>query len=105
MRESYVDGPAALVVEIVSPDGDERARVDKLREYEAAGIPEYWRIDRRRREGFFYEFGPDGRYRRAPLDADGYHHEQVQSEFRLGIVWPWQRPLLRVIEVLSQTEA
>src|SRR5256885_5964292 len=45
LRTSYLDGPADLVVEIISPESRERDEVDKLREYEQAGVPEYWMLD------------------------------------------------------------
>src|SRR5215208_7799756 len=57
LRETYVDGPADLVVEIVSPESDARDRGEKLVEYEAAGIPEYWVIDPMREDALFYVFG------------------------------------------------
>jgi len=40
----YWDG-ADLVMEVVSPDGPERDRVIKRREYAEAGIREYWIVD------------------------------------------------------------
>src|SRR5579859_3787627 len=38
---TYLDGPADLVVEIVSPESVTRDRVEKLREYQEAGVQEY----------------------------------------------------------------
>jgi Uma2 family endonuclease len=66
LKETYLDGPADLVVEIVSPDSDARDRGDKFVEYEAAGIPEYWLIDLPRQEAWFYQRGGDGRYHAVP---------------------------------------
>jgi Uma2 family endonuclease len=36
---------ADLVVEVVSPDNPERDTVEKVRDYAAAGIPEYWIVN------------------------------------------------------------
>jgi Uma2 family endonuclease len=105
LRETYVDGPADLVVEIVSPDSEERDRVTKLAEYEAAGIPEYWLIDPLRREALFYRLGEDRRYHLGPVDAEGFYHSAVLPEFRLRVAWLWQRPLPPVAEVAPQTRA
>ena len=105
LRETYLDGPADLVVEIVSPESDERDRGEKFVEYEGAGIPEYWLIDPLRQEAFFYQRGADGRYHLSPVDADGGYHSAVLSGFRLRVAWLWQRPLPRVSEILAQTEA
>ena len=41
LRKTFLDGPADLVVEVISPDSVERDRVKKIGDYEAAGIPEY----------------------------------------------------------------
>jgi Uma2 family endonuclease len=45
LRASFIDGPADLAIEIVSPDSIERDRITKLREYEAGGVSEYWVLD------------------------------------------------------------
>ena len=105
LRETYLDGPADLVVEIVSPDSDRRDRGEKFLEYEAAGIPEYWLIDPLRSEALFYVRGEDGRYHPAPVDADGFYHSTVLRGFRLRVAWLWQRPLPPVNEVVTLIEA
>jgi Uma2 family endonuclease len=101
MKWTYVDGPADLVVEIVSPDSATRDYREKLAEYEAAGIPEYWIIDPRRREARFYELGEDGKYRLAALDEDGIYTSQVVDGFRLRVSWLWQRPMPTIDEALA----
>ncbi len=105
LRGAYLDGPADLVVEIVSPESDERDHGAKFVEYEAAGIPEYWLIDPLRETAFFHELGADGRYHIGSVDADGFYHSAVLSGFRLRVAWLWQRPLPPVSEVVLQTEA
>src|SRR5262249_3278327 len=45
LRKSNVNGPADLVVEIVSDDSRTRDRVEKFAEYEQGGVREYWLID------------------------------------------------------------
>ncbi len=41
LKESYLDGPADLVVEIVSAESGGRDRGDKFYEYERGGVQEY----------------------------------------------------------------
>jgi Uma2 family endonuclease len=94
-RETYDDGPADLVVEIVSPESEERDRAEKFLEYEAARIPEYWLLDPLRRGAVFYMLGDDGRYHAAALDANGVYHSRVVEGFRLRVEWLWQKPLPR----------
>ena len=64
LENSHLAGPADLLVEVVSKDSVARDLVEKLREYEAAGIREYWVIDSRPNEAradFFVL--RDGRFR------------------------------------------
>lgn len=45
LRESYFDGPADLVIEVVLPGHEVQDREVKARLYAAGGVPEYWVID------------------------------------------------------------
>ncbi len=45
LHPTHLEGPADLVVEIVSPGSDPRDRGEKFYEYQEAGIPEYWLLD------------------------------------------------------------
>lgn len=105
LRETYLDGAADLVVEIVSPESDQRDRGEKFFEYEAAAISEYWLIDALRQDAMFYVLGEDGRYHRTPPDVDGFFHSTVLPGFRLQVAWLWQRPLPPIAEVLPRIEA
>ena len=105
LHETYLDGPADLVVEIVSPESDARDRGEKLAEYEGAGIREYWVVDPLREDALFYVLGDDGRYRRVSPDVDGWYRSTVLRGFRLQVAWLWQRPLPTVSDVVQQTEA
>ena len=101
----YLDGPADLVVEVVSPESDERDRGAKFVEYEAAGIPEYWLVDPLRQESAFFQRGADGHYHPAPIDADGIYWSAVLPGFWLRVGWLWQRPLPAIAAVLRELEA
>ena len=93
VKETYVDGPADLVIEVVSPESEERNRATKFLEYEAAGVPEYWLIDPLRHEALFYLLGEDGRYHLSPIGTDGIYHCQVLEGFRLRVDWLWRERL------------
>jgi Uma2 family endonuclease len=100
LRQTYLDGPADLVVEIVSPESIGRDRGQKFVEYEAAGIPEYWLIDPERRQVEFYQLGTDGRYRAAVVGATGTYESRVLEGLRLPVEWLWQDPLPDETEAL-----
>lgn len=90
-----LNGPADLVVEIVSDDSVTRDRVDKFREYEAAGVPEYWLHDLRpgQRRSDFYRLTANGRYETIDPDPAGRVHSAVLSGFWLRPSWLLEGPL------------
>ena len=45
LKNTYLDGPADLAIEVVSPESRLRDRGEKLAEYEMGGVREYWIID------------------------------------------------------------
>ena len=106
VTDRRIERSADLVVEIISNDSVKRDRVDKLADYAAAGIPEYWTCDPRprRHRSDFYELGADGRYEAAPLDADGRYHSRVVPGFWLKPEWLWQDPLPEVRSCLLEID-
>ena len=101
IQPTWVDGPVDLAVEIVSPDSVRRDYREKLAEYQAAGIPEYWIIDPRRSEARFYQLGDDGTYRLGPIDENGIYTSLAVEGFRLRVSWLWQRPMPTIDEALA----
>lgn len=77
LTEAYLDGPADLVVGIVSPESGPRDRGEKYYEYEAAGVREYWLIDPDRQQAEFYRLNKQKRYELIPLDAQGIYRSEV----------------------------
>ena len=93
INPTFVDGPANLVVEIVSPDSVRRDYQEKLVEYQGAGIPEYWLVDPIRKEARFYLLGQDGAYRLVQIGEDGIYTSREIDGLRIRVSWLWQRPL------------
>jgi Uma2 family endonuclease len=89
IKPTYLDGPADIVVEIVSPGSDSVDHGDKLVEYESAGVPEYWLIDHRRKDTLIYVLDPEGRYRRLDPDDKGRLVSSLLPGFALdpAILW------------------
>ena len=95
IRDGRLDGPADLVVEVLSPESVTRDRRDKLREYAEAGIPEYWIVEGREgrsgvtivhlhEEGYYVEISPDG---------GGFLRSQVLPGLWIDPVWLDEEPL------------
>jgi Uma2 family endonuclease len=99
-----LDGPADLVVEIVSEDSVTRDRRDKFREYANVGVPEYWIVEGR--EGFqgfeAYELVAPGRYRRIEPDPDGLIRSRVLPGLAVDPAWLATDPPPNPVEVLRQ---
>jgi Uma2 family endonuclease len=102
LRDTYLDGPADLVVEIISRDSRARDRGDKFYEYEQGGVREYWLLDYLRRQAEFYQLGADGIYRPAPVGQDGIYHSAVLEGLWLKVEWLWQEPLPPLMSVLRE---
>jgi Uma2 family endonuclease len=102
LRDTYLDGPADLVVEIVSPDSVGRDRGEKFVEYEQGGVTEYWLIDPDRRRAEFYVLRATGLYESVNPDAQGIYRSRVVAGFWLRAEWLWQDPLPMEEDVLRE---
>lgn len=102
MRENYLDGPADLVVEVISQDSRARDRKQKYNEYEKGGVLEYWLIDPVRKWAEFYQLGADGRYHLMPIGDDGIYRSAVLPGLWLRVDWLWQETLPSLFDVLRE---
>ncbi|MBM3225265.1 MAG: Uma2 family endonuclease [Candidatus Tectomicrobia bacterium] len=102
LKHVYLDGPADLVVEIVSPESRSRDRGAKFYEYEQGGVREYWLLDPVRRQAELYSLGTDGIYRLLEVDRDGIVHSLVLPGLWLKVEWLRQEPLPLLLHILRQ---
>lgn len=93
LKDMYLDGPADMVIEIVSQESISRDRGEKFVEYEAAGVSEYWLIDPTREQADFYRLDTDGHYHRILPDDQGIYRSEVVKGFWLKVSWLWQEPM------------
>ena len=99
LQETYLDGPADLVVEIVSPESVGRDRGEKFYEYARGGVPEYWLIDPQAQWAEFYHLA--GHHYQSSFSGDeGEYTSQALPSFWLRVEWLWQQPLPRLLDVL-----
>ena len=92
IKETYLDGGADMVVEIVSPESFGRDRGEKFLEYETAKISEYWLIDVERKQAEFYFLDENGRYQLAKIDEQGIFRSAIVKDFWLKVEWLWALP-------------
>ncbi|MEM9951880.1 MAG: Uma2 family endonuclease [Chloroflexota bacterium] len=62
LTSTYMDGVADIVIEVVSPESQQRDYAEKFHEYEKAGVPEYWIIDPIKKEARFYHLNAKSAY-------------------------------------------
>ncbi|MES1242851.1 MAG: Uma2 family endonuclease [Acidobacteriota bacterium] len=101
IRDLYLDGPADAVVEVVSPDSRRRDRVEKVADYEASGVREYWLVDPKLRQVELRRLGDDGRYRLIEPEGGIFTSEAIPG-FRLRIDWLWREPLPKVLDAARE---
>ncbi len=105
LKRNFLDGPADLAIEIVSPESVLRDRGAKYAEYEAGGVREYWILDPETRRADFFVLDAEGRYQQAQPDAGGRYGSAVLPGFWINVGWLWQTPLPPVRQVLREWEA
>lgn len=102
LQPTYLDGPADLVVEIISPESVGRDRGDKFSEYEAGGVPEYWLIDPIRQWAEFYQLNDEQRYATVFAGKEGVYRSAMLRDFWLRVEWLWQSPLPHPLRALGE---
>jgi len=102
LKETYLDGPADLVVEIVSPESAGRDRGEKFYEYERAGIPEYWLINPGIKRAEFYTLDAEGHYTLVLCGTGGVYRSVVVPGFWLEVEWLWAEPLPSPLRVVAE---
>ena len=99
LRQNFLDGPADLVMEIVSPESAGRDRGEKYYEYAQGGVPEYWLIDPQTRWVEVYTLAVD-HYRTLFAGRDGVARSVQAPGFWLRVEWLWQSLLPAMDDVL-----
>jgi Uma2 family endonuclease len=100
-----LEGPADIAIEIVSPESIERDYGDKFKEYQTAGVQEYWLFDPQRQVADIHMLAASGRYQRLPPDAQGRLWSTLLPDFALDPAVLWREPYpagLGLLRLVSQ---
>lgn len=98
-KVTYLDGPADIAVEIVSPSSRANDRT-KAEVYAQGGVGEYWMIDVERERADFMVLRDDGTYGKMAVGGDGIFRSTVLDGFWLRVEWLFAEqppPLLHVL--------
>jgi Uma2 family endonuclease len=105
VKDLFLDGPADLVVEIVSPGTESVDRGDKFLEYEKGGVPEYWILDPVREIAEFYVRDAAGLFRMRTVGPGDTFESTVIDGFGVSPDWLWSRhtpdAALRALGIIS----
>jgi len=104
LRENYLDGPADVAVEIISPESRRRDEKEKFYEYEAAGARKYWLIDPVEQRATFFRLDKQGSYRTVWNGREGVYRSTIVKGFWLRLEWLWPEPMPRVLDALREME-
>lgn len=104
LTDERLNGPADLIVEVVSDSSVARDRVDKFYEYQEIGVREYWIIDPRpgRERVDCYSLTAEGRFQATLPDADGRYHAATLPRFWFRPDWFEQEPLPNPVTILAE---
>ena len=101
LRDQFLDGPADLVVEVISPGTERIDRRVKFAEYQAGGVPEYWILDPHTETAEFYVLDHSGAYQ-SIATPDGEFASTVVDGLRIRVAWLWARtPVATVLAELG----
>ncbi|MGL4610413.1 MAG: Uma2 family endonuclease [Trueperaceae bacterium] len=98
LKDNYLEGPADLAIEILSPESRVRDRGTKFYEYEQAGVKEFWLLDPTRQQAEFYQL-QDGIYQVVP-SLDGIYQSNAIKGLWVNVTWFWQLPLPKTQDVV-----
>jgi Uma2 family endonuclease len=104
LTPTYMDGPADIVIEIVSPESAARDHGEKLIEYEKGKIPEYWIIDPIHKEARFYRLDENGVYAPQNEDASGNYTTPALPDLVINVPELWQEELPGPIAITRKVE-
>jgi Uma2 family endonuclease len=105
LTATYMNGPADICIEVVSPESISRDHGAKFEEYERGGVHEYWIIDPVHQECRFYRLGEAGRYARQAEDAQGNYRTPALPQFALHVPTLWSEKLPGPLAVAEAVRA
>jgi Uma2 family endonuclease len=101
VERGFVQGGPDLAIEIVSPESEDRDYVKKRKQYEEAGVPEYWIVDEMENQVTLLRLGKDGKYREV-RPRKGVLTSKALPGFWLRVEWLWQNPRPKKISIVRE---
>jgi Uma2 family endonuclease len=93
LKDTYLDGPANICIEIVSPGSVVTDHGEKLEEYELGGVAEYWIIDPTHNECRFHRLNEQQKYEAVSEDQNGIYTTPQLPQLELHVPTLWREVL------------
>lgn len=98
LKDTYLDGPASVIFEILSPSTREDDLGKKLPKYLESGVKEVWIIDpNQRKTSIFWNKNDSMDYK-----GEEWAISRIIKDFRIKIDWLWQTGAISVLEKLKE---
>jgi Uma2 family endonuclease len=101
ITRNHMEGPVDLAVEVVSPESRKRDRQQKYKEYQAAGVREYWIVDPLSKSVDVFALNSAGKYEAIAV-VDAKIESKVVAGWFVRPAWLWTDPLIDVHEALNE---
>ncbi|MBD3341704.1 MAG: hypothetical protein GF353_21545 [Candidatus Lokiarchaeota archaeon] len=98
LKETYLDGPATVVIEILSPSTQKDDLNKKLPKYLKSGVKEVWIVDPMKKN-FTTHWSKD--QSRIYKESE-WTKSKIIPEFRLKVNWLWKAKSISVLEKLKE---
>jgi len=95
LKPTFLDGPADICIEVVSPESKVRDHSEKLEEYEQGGVTEYWILDARLSDAGHYV---------AHQTINGDYRTPLLPDFALNVPTLWQEQLPDAGEIVTMVD-
>ena len=89
------------MVEVVSPGSQRTDNVEKRREYELGGVPEYWIIDHEQQKTTFLQLNEAGLYEEIFPDANGVYCSCSLKGLCFSVDILWRENLPGIAETMK----
>ena len=99
--EEHFEGSPDLVVELVSPDSEERDWQEKYLQNESCGLTEYWVIDAKNHKVENCVLDKQGRYQSTLLKRGKLHSTELDGLWIRSACF-WESPLPKVDKLVKQ---
>lgn len=104
LRETLMDGPADIAIEVASPANYNVDYGDKYREYQEGGVREYWLIDPMQRAAHFHRL-QGGVYVKQAVDSEQRYRTPLLPDFALPVPRLFAPPVPNFYEVGEMVRA